>query len=116
MKPASGLHVIHLCGDTPQHPSEFGAGLMSRSVPQTLRPAPEGAAFAEEGPARTLNRRLWFHVQARKADRPRLSACTSNATNSASLQGAVFYFGNLAGRSSDEKRQQVRVRVWRASP
>lgn len=50
---------------------------MTRSVPQTLRPAPEGAVFNEEGPARTLNRRSWFHVQAKKADKPRLSACTS---------------------------------------
>lgn len=49
---------------------------MSRSAPQAFRPAPEGAAFHEKGPARTLNRRSWFHVQAMKADKSRLSACT----------------------------------------
>lgn len=50
---------------------------MTRSVPQASRPAPEGAAFEQHGPARTLNRRSWFHVQAWKADKSRLSACTS---------------------------------------
>lgn len=64
-------------------------------------PAPKGAAFYENDPARTLNRRSWFHVQARKADEPRLSACTCNIVTSASLQGAVFCLGNLAGRLCD---------------
>ena len=71
---------------------------MTRAVPQAQRPAPEGAAFGVKGPARTLNRRPWFHVQARKADKPRLSACASKKATPASFQGAVSCFGNLAGR------------------
>ncbi len=52
---------------------------MTRSAPQAVRPAPKGAAFGEKGHARTLNRLSWFHVQAMKADKPRLSACTSGS-------------------------------------
>lgn len=50
---------------------------MTRSTPQAGRPAPKGAAFGEKGHARTLNRLPWFHMQAMKDDRPRLSACAS---------------------------------------
>lgn len=76
---------------------------MTRSAPQTLRPAPEGAVFNEEGPARTLNWRSWFPVQARKVDYPRLSACTSKRLIVAFFQGAVSCRGILAGRSSDDQ-------------
>ncbi len=61
----------------------------------------------EEGPARTLNRQSWFHEQAWKADRPRLSACTSKVATTASLQGAVSCHGNLAGCLRDAQHQQV---------
>jgi len=60
----------------------------------------------EEGPARTLNRQSWFHEQAWKADKPRLSACTSNVVTTASLQGAVSCLGNLASRSRDAQHEQ----------
>ena len=72
---------------------------MTRSVPQVLRPAPEGAAFDEDGPARTLKRRSWYQVKAMKADKPRLSACTSRWAILASFQGAVLCLGDVAGRS-----------------
>jgi hypothetical protein len=89
---------------------------MTRSAPQACRPAPEGAVFNEEGPACTLNRRPRFHVQAWKADKPRLSACKSMSSIAASFQGAVSCFGILAGRSRDTQPEQVRVRGWPASP
>jgi hypothetical protein len=62
---------------------------MMRSVPQAVWPAPEGAEFNVEGPARTLNQRAQRNAQARKADRPRLSACTNKGPIPASFQGAV---------------------------
>jgi hypothetical protein len=77
MQPASALHVTRLYGDTPQRP-EIRSGAVDALFPA----APSALLlmarrFDENGPARTLNRRRWFHVQAMKADKPRLSACTS---------------------------------------
>ena len=63
---------------------------MTRSVPQAQRPALEGAALNEEGPARTLNRRSWFQVLAGKADKPRLSAFTGKVINPRLLSGCGF--------------------------
>ena len=49
-----------------------------------------GRRFDEKGPARTLNRWAWFHVQAMKDDKPRLSACTSRLAFPTSFQGAIL--------------------------
>ena len=46
---------------------------------------------------------------------PPWKSCTDPLAN-ASFQGAVFCFGNLAGRSRYTQRGQVRVRGRRASP
>ena len=107
---------LPLHAGTPRNAPRIGAGLVTRSVPQSSRPAPEGAMPIEEGPARTLNRQSWFHVQAWNVDMPRLSACTGKVATIASLQGAVSCHGNLAGRSRDTQPEQVRVRGWPASP
>jgi hypothetical protein len=77
MQPASALHVTRLYGDTPQRPEiRSGAG-------DALFPAGPSALllrarrFDENGPARTLNRRTWLHVQAMESRQAPLSACTS---------------------------------------
>ena len=80
---------------------------MTRSVPQAMRPALEGAVFDNKGSARTLKQAAWCHVQAMKADRPRLSACTSRFAISASFQGASLCLGDLAGRSADGRTSRV---------
>ena len=49
-----------------------------------------GRRFDEKGPARTLNRWAWFHVQAMKDDKPRLSACTGRLAFPTSFQGAIL--------------------------
>ena len=90
---------------------------MKRAVPQTLRPAPEGVVFYEKGPARTLNRRSRSHVQARKADKSRLSACRGKGERfPPPFRVRFFCCGNFAGRSYDHQHEQVRVRGWRAPP
>ena len=75
MQPARGLHVTHLCGDTPQRPEKMSGAVDALCPARPDGHAPEGAAFYETGPARTLNRRTWLHAQAWKGDKPRLSAC-----------------------------------------
>lgn len=81
MQPASGLHVTHLYGDTPQRPKNRSgtddALFSARPLALLLR----ARRFDENGPARTLNRRSWLHVQAMKADKPRLSACPSKVNH-----------------------------------
>ena len=100
-----------------RHVAHSRAGLMTRSVPQAQWPAPEGAVFDVEGPARTLNRRPWFHVQAMKADKPRLSACTGKGERSSPpFRVRFFCCANFAGRSYDHQHEQVGVRGSRASP
>jgi hypothetical protein len=87
MQPASGLHVTHLYGDTPQRPKNRSGtddALLS-AAPSAL--LPRARRFDENGPARTLNRRSWSYVQARKADKPRLSACTGKVNNPRLLSG-----------------------------
>jgi hypothetical protein len=63
---------------------------MTRSAPQAVRPALEGAAFGEKGHGRILNRLSWFHVLAIKANRPRLSAYTSGCAVPLLPQGTAF--------------------------
>lgn len=77
MQPANGLHVTRLCRDTPQRPEKrSGAGdALFSATPSALLPRARGSE--QNGPARTLNQRSWLHVQAMKADKPRLSACPS---------------------------------------
>ena len=76
----------------------------------------EGAAFDEVAPQALCLRQPIVHMQARKADSPRLSACTCKVATTASRQGAFSCLGNLAGRSRDTQHEQVRVRGWLASP
>ena len=91
-------------GLTPQRPkNRSGAGdalFSERPLALLLR----ARRFDENGPARPLNRRSWLHVQAMKADKPRLSACASNGAMRRLIQGAVSCFGDLAGRSRGFKR------------
>jgi hypothetical protein len=47
------------------------------------------------------------HVQATKADKPRLSACTFTIAISASFQGASLCWWNAAGRFRDGLHEQV---------
>ena len=77
-------------GGTPQRPKiQSGAG-------DALCPAGPSALllrarrFTAMGPARTLNRQTWFHAQASKADKSRLSACTSNDSDFRLLSGCDF--------------------------
>lgn len=93
-------------GDTPQRP-EKRSGADVAHGPARRSCALLRARRLTRRPARTLNRRSWFHVQAWKVDKPRLCACTSKVVTFASLQGAVFCLGNLAGRSRDAQHQQV---------
>lgn len=88
---------------------------MTRSAPQAVRPAPKGAAFGEKGHARTLNRLSWFHMQAMKADKPRLSACTSGCAISP-LSGCSSCLRHTAGRSCDQRANplpgEAHSRLW----
>ena len=68
-----------------------------------------GRRFDEKGPARTLNRWAWFHVQAMKDDKPRLSACTSHFSDFHLNQGAILCSCDFAGRSS----HIIMVGFWR---
>lgn len=80
-EPRRCLRLPHLRGFSPQRP-EMKSGAddaLLCAAPSAL--LPRARRFDENGPARTLDRRSWFHVQAMKADKPRLSACPSKVNH-----------------------------------
>ena len=63
---------------------------MTPSVPQAVRPAPEGAAFDEDGPARTLKPAVMVSCAGKDSRQPPAFRLHEQESDTASFQGAVF--------------------------
>lgn len=95
------IHAALYAGYIDIYSKRENISLSQGQSPSPATPFSGGAAqrpekLCETDAAHLLGRRSWLDVQAMIADKPPLSACTSNTPP---FQRAVFCFDNLAGRS-----------------
>ena len=95
-----GVSGYPFCGDTPQRPWKRN-GAVDALYPARLRRAPEGAAFYDNGPARTLNPAAQGKCRRAKPTSPGFPPAMAIGACPPLFRVRVLWLGELAGRSGD---------------